>query len=232
MATSSTYNFAPDNASLLEEAFERVGIRPSAITGEHIRSALVSMNLMMIQWINEGFKEYQFESITLNSTDYASEYIVGGGSFALPARVLHIFTATYKTGTTETPMHFVGRMDYNYIHDKTIQSNKPDRYFFNRTISGPTLYIWPTLASDSDSIVLSTLTRHQDVGSMTDNPPVHFLWYDAFAAGLAARLAEKYAPDREDKLLTKASGAYKLAQSGGRAFGSTIIKPNFKRGNR
>jgi hypothetical protein len=54
MTTSGTTAFALSGADLVLEAFDRLQIRPSAITADHMVSARRSMNLVQVRWANRG----------------------------------------------------------------------------------------------------------------------------------------------------------------------------------
>lgn len=54
MATSGTTGFALSGADIVLEAFDRIGVRPSEITADHMVSARRSLNLVQVRWANRG----------------------------------------------------------------------------------------------------------------------------------------------------------------------------------
>src|SRR5580658_8726803 len=54
MTTSGTTAFALSGADLVLEAFDRLQIRPSEITADHMVSARRSVNLVQVRWANRG----------------------------------------------------------------------------------------------------------------------------------------------------------------------------------
>lgn len=206
--------FTPDNASLVTEAFERCGIRPSAIGGEHIRSAMLSMDLLMVEWVNNGFREWFYEPLTIDSTTYPLEYTAGSTFFTLPERVTQIFTATWREAGIDTPLYGISHSDYDYIHKKDNEGSKPDRYFLDRSTFAPKLYIWPVLADSAHSIQLTVLTQSPDLGNFGESSIISYQWLEACAAGLAARLALKYAPERLNTLKMEYKDQYEIARRG------------------
>jgi hypothetical protein len=54
MTTSGTTAFSLSGAELVLEAFDRLQIRPSEITAEHMVSARRSLNLVQVRWANRG----------------------------------------------------------------------------------------------------------------------------------------------------------------------------------
>ncbi len=64
-ASSGTYNFQLANADLILESFDRVEIRPSSITAEHMISARRSLNLELQRWANNGPLLWEIDLITI-----------------------------------------------------------------------------------------------------------------------------------------------------------------------
>ena len=94
----------------------------------------------------------------------------------------------------------ISRTDYSAQPDKFTQAF-PSTYWFNRQIN-PVITTWP-VADQNGPYVLNVycVTQPQDAtipGGATLNIPYRFL--EAFAAGLARRLARKYAPQLVQEL--------------------------------
>jgi hypothetical protein len=95
MTTSGTNNWFLDNAGIITEAFDRCGIRPTALTREHFFSATRSLNLELQTWSNRGVNLFQIDlqSIPL---------IQGQAVYTLPSNTVNIIDAyleTYQLGT-------------------------------------------------------------------------------------------------------------------------------------
>jgi len=199
MSTTNTYSFGLENADVLTEAFERIGVRAASITGEHIASALRSISLLFVDWHNRGMRQYKVEHFTLTPTS------IGQNSFTLNPRVLRIFTCVHRITTgrvTDTPVYQIGRQDYDYIANKTQTGSRTDRIFLDKQRNAPVAYVWPAFDTLANSLILSAIVRNEDVGYGSDNPDIPYIWYDAICASLARRLAEKYAESRlEEKVL-------------------------------
>ena len=58
MATSNSTNFEPNVTEFVEEAFERCGLELR--TGYDLVSAKRSINLMLAEWANRGFKSMDY----------------------------------------------------------------------------------------------------------------------------------------------------------------------------
>ena len=99
---------------------------------------------------------------------------------------------------------------------RSTQEGQPTSYWFDRTLT-PTLYLWPILPQDATGgLVYYYMNQAEDVASQ-NGAQVDIPWYfmSAFAAGLAARLAVMYAPDRLPMLQQLSDKAWLRAQAVG-----------------
>ena len=125
-------------------------------------------------------------------------------------------TAQYESQDQNSPpqdrvMTPISRTDYAAQPDKYMQAF-PSTYFFLRTIT-PSIFLWP-VADGYGPYVLNiwVVTQMQDAtmpGGVTLDIPYRF--DDAFAAGLAARLARKYAPAIANDLRAEAEDTFMRA---------------------
>ena len=92
MSTSGTYNFDPAISDIFIEAFERVGIRASELTPDHLFSAKRSINLLLSTWSLNG--------VNLWAVDQQSIPLVQGVSvYSGPSNtvmILDTFIRTYQ----------------------------------------------------------------------------------------------------------------------------------------
>lgn len=211
MATSGTRTFNPDLAEITVEAFERCQIRPSAITGEHISSAIRSCNFMLSDWSTKGFKQFELANATLSM-------IVSVANYTLPAGTLDIWSAVLRRNGIDDPMYAISRTDYNDIPKKDVEG-RPDRYFVDRGQTGDgqrVAYIWPTPDNSTDVIRYIALRRIEDVTNLAETAPVAYEWNEAFVSGLAAKLAVKFAPQLVSDRVAEAMFAFKNARDADR----------------
>lgn len=96
MATSGTYTFAPALADMLREAYERIQVRPNAITIDHIVSGRMSMNLILTDWSgNVG--------VNLANVDQISVGLVSGRpTYSLPSNTIDLLDCYLRTFTEST----------------------------------------------------------------------------------------------------------------------------------
>jgi len=113
--------------------------------------------------------------------------------------------------TTDIMLSEISRAEYAAIPNKQ-QTGTPQQYYFERTIT-PTLFIWPTPVDTSYTLYMYCMLMQDDPGSPTNTLDAPQRWFDAIASGLAARLAEKWAPDRMATLQASANRAFDFASA-------------------
>ena len=84
-------------------------------------------------------------------------------------------------------------------------------YWFNRQIT-PTLTTYPVINASGYYINYYCVTQIQDANvTGAETPNIPYLWYDAFVAGIAYRLARVFKPELEDKRKMDAKEAWEIA---------------------
>jgi hypothetical protein len=204
MTTSGTYTYNPESLDLIDEAFERAGVDGHLITGTHVSSALRSFNLLFSEWESRGLHQFRIDQQTHTvATDDVS--------FALPAGTIDIVNAVLRRDGIDTPMQRIGRDQYLAIPDKT-QTGRPTSFFVDKSLT-PTCYFWLAAENSTDIIVYDRVVMFQDIttaqaGYTSGVPPIYM---EALAAGLAARVAQKFNPSRYQELKAEARETFKLA---------------------
>ena len=204
MASSGTYSFSPDVGETIEESFERCGIDPATLTGRHMRSARRSFNYLFTEWANDGIHLWAVEQVTLALVASTATYNCGTGTVAILEMVV-------RRSGVDTPVNPMGRDEYLAIPNKTAEG-LPNRFYLNRDVATPTLTFWNVPENATDTIIYYRMRQLQDITASTETPDAPARWQEAIAAGLSAKLAEKYAPDREQALRSKAAAQLKLAK--------------------
>lgn len=215
MSTSGTYDWAPEIGEVCDEAFERCGIDPAALTARHMKSARLSMNYLFASWATRGVHLWAVERQKIDC-------IAGTATYNLPAGTLAILDATLLRDGIETPLAPIARDEYVNLPDKT-QRGLPSSFYLDRQRSA-TVTLWPTPENATDDFIYYRMRQLQDVGAASNNPDVPYFWQEALVSGLAAKLAEKYAPDREQGLLLKSENAFNLAYQEDRQRTPTTFK--------
>ena len=211
MSGAGSHLFDPDLAELIDEAFERIGVDPVKITARHIRSARRSMNLMLSLWATRGVTDWGVEQAQVTVTP-------GMTTFDLPEGAYDILEANVIRDRSATPMTAIGREEYHDLPRKD-DAGLPDRYFVDRGKRPPKVYIWQIGENSTDVIDYWYFRQYKDVGGMGERLDMPHFFFEAFASGLAARLAEKYQPERLAEKMQIAENALTLAlqEDGSRA---------------
>lgn len=202
MAASGTYAFAPDNVQLIEEAFERCKVDPATLTQRHFTSALFSMNLLFSDWANDGVRLFQVDEQTQTLTDGDPTYDVASGT-------LYILHGVIRRSGIDTPVRAISRETYHMIPNKTSEG-LPSQVFHDRGAGSYTL--WQVPENSTDVFRYWRMRRIQDAGTGLNTPDVPFHWFEALAAGLAAKLSLKFAEERVEKLESAAGVAFLRAR--------------------
>jgi len=208
MTTSGTYTFGnTEQIDIITEAYERVGRNPATLSSNDIDSARRSINYMFSDWANNGPNLWavDLQSITL---------LPGVLYYDLEPRtvsILQVYTRTLSGAqATDLMMSPISRAEYDAIPNKAQLGQRPFQYYFQRTIT-PRLYIWQAPESAGITLFYHRMKIQEDAGDFTDSMDAPNRWMEAIAAGLAAKLSVKFAPDRLEFLQGLADGAYTRA---------------------
>ena len=227
MATSGTYIFNPDLAELFDEAMERARIDPAKVATRHILSARRSMRFMLTDWATKDYHDFRIREDTMTMVESQAAY-VAGTDFDLDVggvNIVDIIDVVLRRDGVDTPVEFMSRDELMNIPDKTVEG-RPDRVFIDKGRDGITMTFWTTPENSTDVIVFNTVRKFEDAGAASQTADIHYYMYDAFAYGLAFRLAEKFAPpELEQALYAKAMNSFKDAQNAVRERGDVRIVP-------
>ena len=216
MATSGTTSFNITIDEVIEEAYERCGVRTNS--GHDIKSARRSLNLLFSEWGNRGINLWKVKSET-------TTLINGQVTYDTPSDCNDVLEAVVTTtGGNQQTLTKVSRSEYIAIPDKTI-TGTPSQYYVNRQIN-PTisLYLAPDTSAVSN-IFYYYLARIQDVGAYTNTSDMPFRFFPCMVSGLAFYLSQKIAPDRIQALKLLYEDELKRALEEDGSSSSTFITP-------
>lgn len=182
MATSGSFTFNLDLTDIIEDAYERC--RTTLKSGYQLRTARRSIDLILIDWINDG--------VNLWTTDIVTAALVDGTtSYTLDAKWIDVLDATVRdSNNNDTELTRITLGEYIRIPKKSTEG-KPTQFAIERnTTSGHTLYFWPT--PDASYTFRSWGVRHmEDAGAYTNNLDMPRRFLPALVAGLASDLSRK-----------------------------------------
>ena len=211
MTTSGTYAFNPSLGELTLYAFNLCGIRNTSIVQEHMTSARMATNLMCARWSNQGVNLWKVDLVSTSLVTGQSTYNVD----AKTVMMLDAYISNDATGDNIDRIILpVSRTEYASYPNKE-QQGFPTIYWFDRLLS-PTVTLWPVPNVDNGPQTLNyyRVIQIQDsnfVSGQTVDIP--YLWLEAFALGLAQRLAMVWSPDKLPLLKPLADEAYEIAAS-------------------
>jgi hypothetical protein len=170
MSTSGTTTFDLDIDDIIEEAYERCGVRTNS--GWNIKSARRSLNLLFSEWGNRGLPQ--------DCSDVLEAYISS--------------TPDIELTTKDLTLSKIDRSAYAALPNKG-QTGQPSQYYVNRQINPTvTLYLAPNTVTYA-YVKYYYIARIQDAGDYNNQANVPYRFLPAMVSGLAYYLSQKVAPD-------------------------------------
>ncbi len=219
MTTSGTYAFNPALGEIVLYAYQNIGVRPTSVLQEHMESARMATNMMLSRWSNQGVNLWAVDLITVPLVEGQATYAVDGNTIM----VLDAYTTT-GSGIDRVIMP-ISRTEYASYPNKT-QQGFPTSYWFDRLVS-PTLTLWPVPDGSSATILKYYRVRQvQDANLQNgENAEIPYRWLEAFADGLAYRLARIWQPQMAVSLKAQADESYQIAATQDVETVNTYISP-------
>lgn len=181
MATSGTTSFAPDIATLIEEAFDLAGYEGRS--GYEYRTAARSMNFLMAEWSNIGLNLWAIDQDSI-------ALVAGQQQYDLPLDTVDVIDQCIRISDTDYRITRVGVGTWASISNKSQENNRPNQVYIERLIE-PVINVWPIPDNDNCSLVYWRLRRLEDAGTPDKTPDVPYRFLPALSAGLAWKLAMK-----------------------------------------
>lgn len=162
MATSGTTTFDLSIDDIVEEAFERCGMRMQS--GYQLSSARRSLNLLFLDWANRGLNLWTIEQGTYALT-------AGVNEISLPTDTVNVLSAVIRqtiSGTqSDINIERISREEYLNVPDKTTQA-RPAQYYVQRT-NTPKVFFYPQPTSLTPSSI--TKSDESKTQAITPIPP-------------------------------------------------------------
>jgi len=187
MATSGTTTFDLSIDDIVEEAFERCGMRMQS--GYQLSSARRSLNLLFLDWANRGLNLW-----TIEEQVYP---LVGTAEITLDADTINVLSAVIRDSSQSPSVDItidrISREEYLNIPDKQTGA-RPAQYYVQR--ANPTkVFLYPR-PNGPYSLVYYRIRRIEDAGNYTNTADVNFRFLPCLVSGLAYYLSLKFASDR------------------------------------
>ncbi len=150
----------------------------------------------------------------------ASIYENGGEAFAAGQN--------NADGPIDRILYPLSETDYAAITNKT-QEGLPTSFFYNRQSPTPNVTLWLVPSQTTGPYVLQYWATYQiqdaNLG-MLQTPDIPYRFFEALCAGIAARLAQKFAPDKWMQLKADATMQWEEAALADTEKASLYIAPN------
>ncbi len=227
MSVTGTYITDPILAEYTDEAVERAGLDLQEITAQHLVSIRRSVGFVLSRWANKGGRQWTFEQFVHLTTS-------GEVEFDLPVGTIQVQTAVLRRQGTDTEMYPISRSDYLIIHDKNLVG-RPDRYFVDRRRDTPSganpvrILYWLAAENDTDEIIMDVWKQIQDPGNAQNTIDIPFRFQEPFVAALAAKIAQKWKPERFADLVTESEVLFREADDEDADTAPMVISVNYDR---
>jgi hypothetical protein len=220
MATSDTYSFNPGLGELTLYAYNLIGIRNTALLQEHMEAARMASNMLCSRWSNMGVNLWAVDLVTTPLVTDQATYSVDANT----VMILDAYVQNDDSGANiDRIIMPVSRTEYASYPNKE-QQGFPTVYWFDRLISssrstgsaGPSVTLWPVPNTDNgpQSLKYYRVRQIQDSGlSNGQTVEIPYLWLEAFAYGLAMRLAQIWNPAAVAMIKPMADESYQIAAS-------------------
>jgi hypothetical protein len=208
MATSGTYTFNPSLGEITLYAYNLIGVRNTAVLQEHMEAARMAANMLCSNWSNRGVNLWKVDLVTVPLVEGQSTYAVDSNTVVMLDAYVEIDNGGQPIDRIILP---ISRTEYASYPNKE-QQGFVTTFWFDRLIS-PTVTLWPVPdGTSAQYLKYYRVVQIQDStlqnGAQVEIP---YLWMDAFAYGLASRLAVIWAPDKVQLLKPLADEAYNVA---------------------
>ena len=208
MSTSGTYNFNPALGEIIIYAYNLIGVRGTSLLQEHMQSARMAANMLLSRWANQGVNLWAVDLVTVPLVKGVATYPVDGNTVVMLDT--YIETINGSGQPIDRLILPISRTEYASYPNKE-QQEFSTTYWFDRLLS-PSVTLWPVPDGTTTSLKYYRVRQLQDANLQNGQQvEIPYLWMEAFAYGLAQRLATIWAPDKMMMLKPMADEAYSIA---------------------
>ena len=198
MATSGTTSFNLSIEEIIDEAYNRCGVRPNS--GNDLKKARRNLNLLFSEWGNRGVHLWKIELDEVALVAGQAEYTVASDvSDVLEAYISTTGGGNDTASTQDVSLTKVDRSAYAALPNK-LATGQPSQYYVQR-LTTPKIYLYQAPdASTYTYLKYYVVKRIEDAGAYSNNPDIVYRFQPCMVAGLAYNLSFQYAPDRVQML--------------------------------
>ena len=185
MATSGTTSFDLDIDDIIQESYNRCGVRTNS--GYDLKRARRNLNILFSEWGNRGVHLWKVQLQTQALT-------AGTVSYTVPTQVSDVLEAYISTSsgvtstTNDISLTKIDRSAYAGLPNKG-NTGQPSQYFVDRQTT-PVIYLYQAPdASTYTHLKYYTINRIEDAGAYTNEANVAYRFIPAMIGGLAYYLS-------------------------------------------
>lgn len=185
MATSGTTSFDLDIDDIIQESYNRCGVRTNS--GYDLKRARRNLNILFSEWGNRGVHLWKVQLQTQALT-------AGTVSYTVPTQVSDVLEAYISTSsgvtstTNDISLTKIDRSAYAALPNKG-NTGQPSQYFVDRQTT-PVIYLYQAPdASTYTHLKYYTINRIEDAGAYTNEANVVYRFIPAMIGGLAYYLS-------------------------------------------
>ena len=209
MTTSGTYDFNPSLGELTLYAYNMAGVRNTMLLQEHMQAAKMATNMMLASWANQGVNLWAVDLITTALVQGQTTYNVDPDTVMILDAYVQIDNGSSQP--IDRIILPISRTEYASYPNKE-QEGFTTTFWFDRLIA-PTITLWPVPDGSSAQFLKYYRVRQiQDANYISGQTvEIPYLWLEAFADGLAYRLAKIWSPQIAPALKGIADQSYDIA---------------------
>jgi hypothetical protein len=209
MATSGTYTFNPSLGELTLYAYNLIGVRNTAVLQEHMEAARMASNMMLSRWSNQGVNLWAVDLVTVPLVQGQATYNVDANTVVMLDAYMVVDDGNGQP--IDRIILPISRTEYASYPNKE-QQGFTTTFWFDRLLS-PTVTLWPVPDGTSAQYLKYYRVRQLQDSNLQNGQQVEipYLWMEAFAYGLAQRLAIIWSPDKVAIMKPLADEAYQIA---------------------
>jgi len=223
LSTSNQYQFNPGLSDQVLYSFGMIGIRPTEITQEHMWSARMAANMMTATWSSSSPNLWKVELVQVPIVKGTATYSYDPSVVV----ILDVYASIANGDGTYTDRILlpVSRSEYASYPEKS-ETGPSNVYWADRTLS-PTITLWPVPDGSQAYLNYYCVQQIQDSNLMAGQTlDIPFYYFEAFAVGLAARLAITWAPEKAALLKAYGDELYEKANDQNTETANVYVAPS------
>jgi hypothetical protein len=186
------------------------GLRSTSLVQEHFTSARIAANMLLVDWANDGPSLFKIGLVSTPVVQGTPTYPVDPSTVMILDAYMRV-NGTLGAPNTDRVVTAISRSEYATYPQKNKQG-KTTVYWFDRLVM-PTVTLWMVPDGTDNSFNYYSVTQMQDADFPAgQNVDLVYRYLNAFAEGLALKLARIWNPQQVALIAPEAEKAYRFAK--------------------